>query len=314
MALCSFLTPLSVIQEESDILWKLTLLFPDLRVMVPVSNLIVALAVVRNGVPKMKGLFSFSLISKITKPFVDKSHVGGVGHNVHIGPLIDEGVHVLKVPYAAGYFEIPSDVLILCYLFLKNRFISRSPRGSAGREFLEKPEHFSHPTIDFLTLLKDSVLKSLHSFSVRSYVIPYLSLEKVNMVLELEKSPVRCFRDALRCRNGLDRFDEFFCFIPTFMVVKGEVLNDFLRFVGVLIMEFAAGGAVNFILKMKGDMIIENLDLKPTIDAMMRDLSPPFREILNICPKVSGKAFDEPPTEEEALSFITSLKKISLSQ
>ncbi|GKB23323.1 hypothetical protein Tco_0862724 [Tanacetum coccineum] len=32
-----------------------------------------------------------------------------------------------------------------------------------------------------------------------------------------------------------------------------------------------------------------------------------FREILNICPKVSGKAFDEPPTEEEALSFIREL-------
>ncbi|GKA07210.1 hypothetical protein Tco_0686434 [Tanacetum coccineum] len=29
-----------------------------------------------------------------------------------------------------------------------------------------------------------------------------------------------------------------------------------------------------------------------------------FRDILNICPKVLGKAFDEPPTEEEALSFI----------
>ncbi|GJX19684.1 hypothetical protein Tco_0222361 [Tanacetum coccineum] len=32
-----------------------------------------------------------------------------------------------------------------------------------------------------------------------------------------------------------------------------------------------------------------------------------FREILNICPKVSGKEFDEPPTEEEALSFIHKL-------
>ncbi|GJR82826.1 hypothetical protein Tco_0153611 [Tanacetum coccineum] len=32
-----------------------------------------------------------------------------------------------------------------------------------------------------------------------------------------------------------------------------------------------------------------------------------FREILNICPKVPGKAFDEPPTEEEALSFIYEL-------
>ncbi|GKC73754.1 hypothetical protein Tco_1119637 [Tanacetum coccineum] len=32
-----------------------------------------------------------------------------------------------------------------------------------------------------------------------------------------------------------------------------------------------------------------------------------FKEILNICPKVLGKAFDEPPTEEEALSFIREL-------
>nr|GEV45576.1 hypothetical protein [Tanacetum cinerariifolium] len=32
-----------------------------------------------------------------------------------------------------------------------------------------------------------------------------------------------------------------------------------------------------------------------------------FREILNICPKVPGKAFDEPPTKEEALSFICEL-------
>ncbi|GKF98131.1 hypothetical protein Tco_0296914, partial [Tanacetum coccineum] len=53
--------------RESGILWKLILIFPDLRVMVPLSNLIMALAVVRNGVPKMKGLFSSSLMSRITK-------------------------------------------------------------------------------------------------------------------------------------------------------------------------------------------------------------------------------------------------------
>nr|GEW17007.1 hypothetical protein [Tanacetum cinerariifolium] len=56
------------------------------------------------------------------------------------------------------------------------------------------------------------------------------------------------------------------------MVVEGEVLNDFPRFVGILIGEFTAGGAINLALKMKGDMIIKNLDLKPTIDAMMRDI------------------------------------------
>nr|GEX31395.1 putative reverse transcriptase domain-containing protein [Tanacetum cinerariifolium] len=55
------------------------------------------------------------------------------------------------------------------------------------------------------------------------------------------------------------------------MVIDGEVLNDFLRFVDILIVEFFAGDAVNFALKMKGDMIIKNLDFKPTIDAMMRD-------------------------------------------
>ncbi|GJS33904.1 hypothetical protein Tco_0532286 [Tanacetum coccineum] len=55
------------------------------------------------------------------------------------------------------------------------------------------------------------------------------------------------------------------------MVVKGEVLNNFPRFVGILIAEFAADGAVNLALKIKGDMIIENLDLKPTIDAMVRE-------------------------------------------
>ncbi|GJW06258.1 putative reverse transcriptase domain-containing protein [Tanacetum coccineum] len=32
-----------------------------------------------------------------------------------------------------------------------------------------------------------------------------------------------------------------------------------------------------------------------------------LREILNICPKVSSKEFDEPPTKEEALSFIRKL-------
>ncbi|GJW95967.1 reverse transcriptase domain-containing protein [Tanacetum coccineum] len=65
-------------------------------------------------------------------------------------------------------------------------------RGSAGREFLEKSKHFSHPTIDPLALLENGILKSFHSFA--------------------------------------------------FMVIEGEVLNDFPRFVGVLIAEFATDG------------------------------------------------------------------------
>ncbi|GJS41401.1 putative ribonuclease H-like domain-containing protein [Tanacetum coccineum] len=42
-------------------------------------------------------------------------------------------------------------------------------RDLAGREFLEKPKHFSHPSVDLLALLKNGVLKSFHSFGVRSY-------------------------------------------------------------------------------------------------------------------------------------------------
>nr|GEV38788.1 zinc finger, CCHC-type [Tanacetum cinerariifolium] len=149
--------------RDSGILWKLILLFPDLRVMVPLSNLITVLAIVRNGVPKMKVLFSSSLMYRIMK----------------------------------------------------------SMRGSAGYEFLEKPEHFNHSIIDLLVLLENGILKSFHSFAL--------------------------------------------------MVIKGKVLNDIPRFFGILIAEFAASGSVNHALKMKRDMIIKNLDLKPMIDAMMRD-------------------------------------------
>ncbi|GJV93827.1 hypothetical protein Tco_1541640 [Tanacetum coccineum] len=85
-------------------------------------------------------------------------------------------------------------------------------RGSAGREFFEKPEHYSHPTFDFLALLEDGVLEYLHPFG-------------------------------------------------------GEVLNNFPRFIDILVADFAAGGAVNLALKTKGDMIIINLDLQPTLNA-----------------------------------------------
>ncbi|GJY11358.1 hypothetical protein Tco_0379543 [Tanacetum coccineum] len=60
------------------------------------------------------------------------------------------------------------------------------------------------------------------------------------------------------------------------MVVKSEVLNDFPRFFSVLIVKFTAGSAVNLTLKMKGDMVVKKLDLKPKIDAMMMD----FLEVL----------------------------------
>ncbi|GJY69230.1 hypothetical protein Tco_0472212 [Tanacetum coccineum] len=61
------------------------------------------------------------------------------------------------------------------------------------------------------------------------------------------------------------------------MVIKSEILYDFPRFFGVLVAELATGSAVNFTLKMNGDMIIENLDLEPKIDAMVRDFLDPSR-------------------------------------
>nr|GEW55236.1 hypothetical protein [Tanacetum cinerariifolium] len=61
------------------------------------------------------------------------------------------------------------------------------------------------------------------------------------------------------------------------MVVKSEILYDFPRFFGVLIANLAIGSAVSLTLKMKRDMIIENLDLEPKIDAMTRDFSNPSR-------------------------------------
>ncbi|GJX73176.1 hypothetical protein Tco_0311771 [Tanacetum coccineum] len=226
-----------LLKEESDILWKLTLLFFDLRVMVPVSNLIMALLVVKNGVPKMKGLFSFYLTSKITKSTRNICSATSTNTSSAIpkGLMYEWLASGSLMSVSAGLSSAENRVLqlllrsqmfrLICFRphFQLHSF-SRPPllaflflfRDFAGREFLEKPEHFSHPTIDLLTLLENGVLKSFHPF-------------------------------------------------------EGEVLNNFPRFVSILVAEFAAGGAVNLAFKMKGDMIIENLDLKPMIDAMMRD-------------------------------------------
>ncbi|GKF44819.1 hypothetical protein Tco_0131371, partial [Tanacetum coccineum] len=72
--------------------------------MVHVSNLNEAFTVVKNGIPRMKGLFSFSLMSIITKSagsLVGEFHIGGVRHDVYIEPLIDKGIYMLKASYAA---------------------------------------------------------------------------------------------------------------------------------------------------------------------------------------------------------------------
>ncbi|GJZ88787.1 hypothetical protein Tco_0660569 [Tanacetum coccineum] len=69
--------------------------------------------------------------------------------------------------------------------------------------------------------------------------------------------------------GGAVNLDDF----PRFSMI----FQDFPRFVGILIAEFASGGAVNLALKMKGDMVIKNLNLMPTINATMRDFLDPFQ-------------------------------------
>ncbi|GJU18482.1 zinc knuckle CX2CX4HX4C containing protein [Tanacetum coccineum] len=183
---------------DSGILWKLILLFPDLRVMVPLSNLITALAILRNGVPKMKVLFSSSFMSKITKSTRFFKFIAGCYVSIFTPFFLPSGERNGIYVLGNGEFSLSP----YQYFF----------RSSAGREFFKKPEHFSHSNVDLLVLLENAL-----------------------------------------------------------MVVESEVLNDFPRFVGILITDFSTGGAVNLPLNMKGDMIVKNLDLKPTIDAMMRD-------------------------------------------
>ncbi|GKG38017.1 hypothetical protein Tco_0457240, partial [Tanacetum coccineum] len=55
------------------------------------------------------------------------------------------------------------------------------------------------------------------------------------------------------------------------MVMESEILYNFPRFFSDLVTKPATGGVVNFSIKRKRDMIIENLDLEPNIDAMMWD-------------------------------------------
>ncbi|GKA75595.1 hypothetical protein Tco_0781973 [Tanacetum coccineum] len=78
---------------------------------------------------------------------------------------------------------------------------------------------------------------------------------------------------------GITKLPPFTAFIANFFLIislymgptDSEILYKFPRFFGVLVTKLATGGVVNFALNGKRDMIIENLDLEPKIDAMMRD-------------------------------------------
>ncbi|GJT61778.1 retrovirus-related pol polyprotein from transposon TNT 1-94 [Tanacetum coccineum] len=94
----------------------------------------------------------------------------------------------------------------------------------------------------------------------------FIFLSKSREVFHSNYTLVKC-----RQRDCLDWFCEISWVIPTFVVIDREVLDDFPRFFRALITKFATGSVVNFALKRVRDMIIENLDLEPKIDAMMKD-------------------------------------------
>nr|GEV67527.1 hypothetical protein [Tanacetum cinerariifolium] len=125
----------------------------------------------------------------------------------------------------------------------------------AGCEFLKKSEHLCHYVVDLFSLFKDSVFKPLHSFAKEFC---------------LGGSPGPCGRGfeetalAYACGTCVE-------ITLALVVVESKVQNDLPRFIGVLVMKLTVDGVINLAFKVKGDMIIKKLDLKPTIDAMMRD-------------------------------------------
>ncbi|GJR56114.1 hypothetical protein Tco_1406635 [Tanacetum coccineum] len=77
--------------------------------------------------------------------------------------------------------------------------------------------------------------------------------------------------------------------IPTSVVIEGEVLYKFRRFLGALVTKLSTCGVVNFTLKRVRDIIIENLDLESKIYAMMRDfLKPESMECTSVLHKLDG--------------------------
>ncbi|GKB63866.1 hypothetical protein Tco_0920052 [Tanacetum coccineum] len=72
----------------------------------------------------------------------------------------------------------------------------------AGREFLEKLEHFSHLAVDLLALLENGVLKSSHPFGVRCHIMGWVVqsdavLRSCDAVLDIVVTASRVICDAV---------------------------------------------------------------------------------------------------------------------
>ncbi|GJV74798.1 hypothetical protein Tco_1506382 [Tanacetum coccineum] len=147
--------------------------------------------------------------------------------------------------FGSGRFSMSSLVSTSLSLFLSSSSLARE--------------------IEFTLLVMGDLASSLISTFLRALLV-VSSLRSPNIYDILSFISSRCLKMAF---SNISILSVLLPCSPFLMVVEGEVLNV-PGFVRVLIENFSASGAVNLALKMKQDMIIKNLDLKPTIDAMMR--------------------------------------------
>nr|GEX14092.1 hypothetical protein [Tanacetum cinerariifolium] len=138
--------------------------------MVPLSNLIMALAVVRNGVYKMKGLFSSSLMSRITKStgYTCSTISTNTSSGIPKGWIYEWLASESLMYVSAGLWSVDERDGIYAFgdegfgLFSNQHLF----KGPTGCKFLKNPDHFSHPAIDLLALLENGIFKSFHSFTI----------------------------------------------------------------------------------------------------------------------------------------------------
>nr|GEW94631.1 copia protein [Tanacetum cinerariifolium] len=218
----------------------------------------------KNGVPRMKGLLSSSFMSKITKstrPSIDEFHISRVGHDVYIimDEHIDPNPDTKPEPYRFRAEMVPN----LAPFFVSASFTDTSISGPSI-SLLSSSVATSY--MSFFFLFSDE-RDGIYAFGDRGFGLFsnqnfFRGLTGCKFIKKPEHFSHPTIDLLALHENGI--FKSLYSF-------KSEVLNDFLRFIGILIAEFAAAGVVNFALKMKRDMIIKNLDLKPMIDAMMRD-------------------------------------------
>ncbi|GJS47223.1 hypothetical protein Tco_0597344 [Tanacetum coccineum] len=154
-------------------------------------------------------------------------------------------------PTLHGISKFPPNVLLFGIFFLR---IASCMGPLVVREFLKKSKHLCHSVVNLFSLFEDSGFVDGRSRKLLQHMLGV----GVELVLGDGCGPLS--RKSIWSSSS-----------RTFMVVKSEVLNVFPRLFGVLIVELATGSAVNFTLKIKGDMVVKKFDLKPTIDAMMRD-------------------------------------------